>query len=76
MYLKGEAMRLDYYQNTLALRLVRLIEARRLRADVMSEWVQNMVELCIDATYQDCIEAGCGDYVKPFMLAYRKRQHR
>lgn len=68
--------KLDYYQQTLALRLVRLIETRRLHDEVMSDWAIRLVELCVEAAYRDCIHAGCADHVAPFIASYRKRQHR
>jgi hypothetical protein len=68
--------RLSYLQRTLVLRLIRLIEIRRLQEDAMSDWCLRLVELCIDACYRDCIHANCADHVLPFMASYRKRQHR
>jgi hypothetical protein len=66
--------RLTYHQRTLALRLIRLINDRHIFEGAMSDWAIGMVERCIDATYRDCIEAGCLDHVDPFMAAYRRRQ--
>ncbi len=66
--------RLNYHQHTLALRLIRLINDRHLFSEAMSDWAISMVEHCIDATYRDCIEAGCADHINPFMATYRRRK--
>lgn len=68
--------KLSYFQQTLSLRLIRLIEVRRLQEDAMSDWCIRMVELCINSAYLDCLDAGAADHVEVFMVAYRKRQQR
>jgi hypothetical protein len=65
--------RLSYLQRTLALRCIRLIDQRHRHEVVLTEQGLRMFDLCIHASYLECLDAGCGDHVAPFYLKYQQR---
>jgi hypothetical protein len=56
-------------------RLSRLTNWRRYGAECFNDTGHRMLELCIDATYRDCITADGTDAARPVMAGYRAWQY-
>lgn len=57
-------------------RLQRLIRLRREYTADLNPLGLRLMDRAIDATYRDCIEAGCADAARPIMAAHRSAQWR
>lgn len=54
-------------------RLRRVIRLRGEYRDDLNPLGRRLLDRAIDATYQDCIDAGASDAARPIMAAYRRR---
>lgn len=61
------------YRAILLGRLQRMIRLRGEYRDDLNPLGLRLLDRVIDATYRDCIDAGCADAARPIMAVHRKQ---